>query len=159
MRWIILAPIVLLSWACSSSSDSGAQKKIAVPVKPAFPQPVEEAKRFPKANQVELRVVDHNLFGKDFLPGGTLAQYSRGKVKYQLFLGRAGSPNAAAIALGDWKNQMNGAKFVASFGGYFGSDGGKPVFAFTKGDAILGVVGLDQAEADTVAREFAAKVF
>jgi hypothetical protein len=50
------------------------------------------------------------------------------------------------------------AKFLPSFGGYFGMDGETPWFVFVKGRYLAGVVGLPQEEADLVARELAARI-
>jgi hypothetical protein len=151
---------ILLTGSCASPPTV---EKAAAPAKPQFPKPVDESKRFPKAGQLSVELIEPHLFAKDYLPGGNLASYQSGKLKYKLFLGKTASPTQAAIALGDWKNAMTSAKtsakFLASFGGYFGQSDGMPIFVFTKNAYILGVAGLDQEAADAVAREFAARVY
>ena len=96
--------------------------------------------------------------GKAFMPGGTVADYKKGAMEYQMFVARTPSPTDAAILLLDWKNALAGAKLVPSFGGYFGTDGGKPVFVFPKGSWIAGIVGLPEKQADAQARLLAAQL-
>ena len=50
-----------------------------------------------------------------------------------MFLAKTASPNAAAIALSDWRKTMTNPKLIASFGGYFGDDGGKADIRLHKG--------------------------
>jgi hypothetical protein len=115
----------------------------------------DESRKFPKANLVNTEVVAGKIMGKAFLPGGTLAHYRKGKVEYDMFAAKLASPTAAAIALSDYRSGMQKPVLVPSFGGYFGEDGGKPVFVFTKGAWVLGVRGLAQKEADLQARVLA----
>ena len=70
----------------------------------------------------------------------------------------SGSRRAAAFLLLDWKKALTGAHLLPSFGGYFGQDAGKPVFVFTKGAWIAGVVGLPEKDADREARGLAARL-
>ncbi|HKW97826.1 MAG TPA: hypothetical protein VJN43_08825 [Bryobacteraceae bacterium] len=103
-----------------------------------------------------MQLVDDHLLGKDFLPGGNLAEYrSKGKT-YQQFLIHAKSPEDAALLLFDFKNHLRDAKFLAHMGGYFGMDGAQPVYIFPKGPFLAGLVGLPEKEADPLARQFAA---
>ncbi|MBC7927291.1 MAG: hypothetical protein H7039_16705 [Bryobacteraceae bacterium] len=115
----------------------------------------DESRRFPKTGLIRTEVVDRQFMGKSFLPSGTVGHYKQGKTEYSLFVAKLASPTAAAIALSDWRKTMNGPKLIPSFGGYFGEDGGKPVFVFAKGPWIAGVKGLVQKEADLRARTLA----
>jgi hypothetical protein len=99
--------------------------------------------------------VDKELLGKKFMPGGTLAQYRKGMTEYDMFLARANNTTEAALVLPDWEHELTDSKFIPSFGGYFGRDQGRPVFVFTKGAWIVGVVGLPEKEADKEARKLA----
>lgn len=121
-------------------------------------KPADESVRFPGKNRVDVKVMDDHLLGKEFLPGGNLATYRKGNKEYQLFLIKAQNASEPALWLLDLKKQMVGAKLVAGFGGYFGQDGGKPLFAFTKNRYLAGVVGLPESEADAVSREFAVRI-
>jgi hypothetical protein len=128
-------------------------------VQPApIEKPADESRRFPQANLVSTAVVDSALLGKSFMPGGTLARYKKGKSEYQMFVARARSATDAAIKLSDWRSALTKPEFVASFGGYFGQDQGAPVFVFTKGEWIAGVVGLSRSDADAAARVLAARL-
>jgi hypothetical protein len=100
-------------------------------------------------------VVDKELLGKAFMPGGTLGQYRKGKTEYDVFVARAATSTDAALILPDWEHALTDAKFIPSFGGYFGHDAGRPVFVFTKGPWIAGIAGLPEREADRIARELA----
>ncbi len=143
-------------WLASCGSEP---PKIAVKPKvdPA-PAPVDEPRKFPKAGLLSVKLVPQELMGKDFMPGGNLGEYKQGSQTYRLFLAKAFTPDRAAILLLDYKNQLRDAKFVPTFGGYFGTDAGTPVFIFTKNTYLLGIVGLQEKEADSVARTFAGRV-
>ena len=105
-----------------------------------------------------MELVDDNLLGQEYLPGGNLASYENGGKSYQLFLTAFADNEKSAFALLDAQEALTEAKFVASFGGYYGLEGGTPWFVFGKGKHFAGVVGLPQDEADLVAREFAARI-
>ena len=92
------------------------------------------------------------------VPGGTVATYKRGAREYRVFVTKLKDPTTAAILLLDWKKALQGAKLVPSFGGYFGMDGGQPVFVFTKGAWMAGTVGLAEKEADAEGRVLAARL-
>jgi len=153
---VIVAVGLILS-GCGSepkpATTSGEQSKV---VQAPAAKPADESSRFPTASLADTKVVDTHLLGKDFMPGGTVAHYKKGKLEYDMFATKLASPNNAAILLPDWRKALEGAKFVASFGGYYGSDGGRPVFVFTKGAWLAGVVGLPEKDADMHARVLAA---
>ncbi len=153
MRAAAAAAFVLLA-ACNSAPPP-AKEQAAAP-EPARPK--DETRRFPLANQVTTELVTNHLFGKTFMPGGTLAHYKRGNTTYNMFIARSDSPTDAAILLLDWKKELQDAQLVPSFGGYFGKDRDTPVFVFPKGPWIAGITGLPQKEADTQARTLAAQL-
>ncbi|HTQ56053.1 MAG TPA: hypothetical protein VMI94_16410 [Bryobacteraceae bacterium] len=119
-------------------------------------KPADETRRFPLANRVNTEVVDKQLLGKSFMPGGTLAHYKKGKAGYRMFVARMPNAQEAAFLLLDWHKALAGAELIPSFGGYFGMDAGVPVFVFAKGTWIAGVAGLPKKEADLAARSLAA---
>lgn len=121
-------------------------------------KPKDESVRFPVKNRIETKVVDRELMGKKFMPGGTMARYKAAKGEYTMFVAEARSAADAPLILLDWKKAMPDAKLVPSFGGYFGKDGATPVFVFTKGKWIAGVAGLPQAQADAEARILAGRL-
>jgi hypothetical protein len=122
------------------------------------PKPADESRHFPKANLVNTKVVDKELLGKPFMPGGTLAHYKKGKSEYDMFLAKLPTPLDAAILLPDWNKALAGSKLIPSFGGYFGQDACRPVFVFSKGAWIAGVAGLPEKEADAAARTLAGQI-
>lgn len=152
---ILLAPVMAAALISCSSEPKPAQKAVTPA---AAPKPADESRRFPTADLVETKVIDRELAGKPFMPGGTLAKYRKGKTEYEMFVAKAPSATDAAIALSDWRKSMTDPKLVAAFGGYFGQDGGAPVFVFTKGDWIAGVRGLAEKQADVPARLLAARL-
>lgn len=103
-------------------------------------------------------MVDDQLLGKTFMPGGTLAHYKDGALEYDLFLAKTGSPTDAALLLLDWSKALAGSKLVPAFGGYFGDDAGRPVFVFAKGAWIAGIAGLSEKQADGPARLLANRI-
>ncbi|HYM13557.1 MAG TPA: hypothetical protein VEU62_22645 [Bryobacterales bacterium] len=121
-------------------------------------KPVDESRRFPLADQVSMTLVDNHLLGKDFLPGGNVAEYKRRGMTYQQFLIHSKSAEAAALLLFDFKSHLGGAQFLPHMGGYFGMDGATPVYLFQKGPYLAGLAGLPEKEADPLARQFAARL-
>ncbi len=153
----ILSIAMLLSFACSS-------EKVAERAAPAVPKPApaekpaDESAKFPEKNRLTVRIDDPHVLGKGMLPAGNVAVYKDKDVSYQLFLAKAKNPEAAAIMLFDLKNSLGVAKYVPSFGGYYGVDNGAPLFAFQKGSYVAGISGLLEKDADPIAREFAARI-
>jgi len=153
MRRCAIAVLGLALAGCSEPAREPPQKAVA-----PHPKPSDESRRFPMKNQVKIELVQDKLLDKDFLPGGNLAEYKlRGKA-YQQFLIRAEAADRAALLLFDFKNAMEGAKFVPHMGAFSGRDGGKPVYVLQKGPFLAGFVGLEEREAEALAREFAARL-
>lgn len=155
--------VLVLATACAVSLVScGSQPHPAPepPKKVEVPKPRDESRRFPQTNLIETKVVDRELMGKPFMPGGTLARYKKGKVEYEMFVAKLPTANDSAMLLPDWRTSLTGAKFVPSFGGYFGQDpnSARPVFVFCKNAWIAGVAGLPEKEADAQARTLASRL-
>jgi hypothetical protein len=144
--------ILIAMVACGGSVPEAPPQQVEAP------KPPDQSRRFPKDGQTAMELVNDNLLGKDFLPGGNLATYEKDGKTYQMFLIVSKTPDTAAALSFDAKEQLQDSKFVPSFGGYFGMDGETPWFIFSKTNHLLGVVGLPQEEADLVARDFAARV-
>jgi hypothetical protein len=119
---------------------------------------LDESRRFPQADLIATKHIDPHVMGKSFMPAGTVANYKKGKITYDMFLAKLPSPDAAAFLLLDWKKALAAAHLVPSFGGYFGQDGGRPVFVFSKGAWIAGIAGLAEKDADVQARALAARL-
>jgi hypothetical protein len=147
-----LAVLLVLATGCSSTVSRQSAAKVA---ETAAPPPADESIKFPQLNQVKMELVPDHLLGKDFMPGGNLGTYKLGKIEYQQFLGKYPDAQKAAFSLLDWQKTLKPAKYLAHMGGYFGNDGDRPVYVFTKGAWIAGLVGLPEAKADLLARQFA----
>ena len=153
MRTLPVAALVILLLSCDSKPS--APEPTPAPKVVSTPKPADESRRFPKANRLSTIVVDKELLGKRFMPGGTLGQYRKGKTEYEIFVARVATSTDAALLLPDWEHALTDAKFIPSFGGYFGRDAGRPVFVFTKGPWIAGIAGLPERDADRIARDLA----
>jgi len=149
-----VAALAAVLTACGpDSTPPAAPQKAAAPAPP--PAPANESRHLPKAGLVESHVVDRELLGKSFMPGGTLGHYKIGGKEFDMFIARMPTAQDAAFLLPDWNKALANATLVPSFGGYFGDDGGRPVFVFPKGVWIAGVAGLPQKDADLQARALA----
>jgi hypothetical protein len=151
MRPAPLSILAILLISCSSPPKPA----VTEPVKAEAPKPSDESAVFSKPNLAETKVVDKELLGKAFMPGGTLAHYKKGKKEYDMFVARLPTPTDAALLLLDWHKALADSKLVPSFGGYFGQDAGRPVFVFSKGAWIAGIAGLPEKEADLEGRTLA----
>ena len=156
-RLLAVAAAAALLAACGASPDGAnavaPQKKIAVP-----PKPPDESRYLPRTDQVSTEVIADHLLGKAFMPGGTLGHYRNGKAEYEMFVRKLDSPLDAAVLLPEWQKALKAAKLVPAFGAYFGDDGGRPVFVFTKGAWIAGIAGLNEKQVDLPARSLAASL-
>jgi hypothetical protein len=135
-----------------------AEKKAEAPVKKKKPAVADDTHHFPAEGRVEAKTVEDRLLGREFLPGGNVAHYKRGKQEFDMFLIRTSMPEAAALLLYDYKKRMENPKLIAHFGGFYGKEGGQMVFVFAKGRWLAGVVGLPEKDADMAARELAARL-
>ncbi len=157
MRIPALLTVLLSALLVSCGSDPKPAPAAEAPKK-AAPKIFDEWRRFPKENLIDTKVVQTNLMGKPFMPGGTLARYKKGKVEFEMFLAEFPTADDAAIASLDWKKALDDSKLVPSFGGAFGKDAGRPVFVFPKNKWIAGIAGLPEKEADTLARVLAGQI-
>ncbi len=146
------ALLIVLATGCSSTVTQAPPAKTSEAV---APPPADQSIKFPQLNQVKMELVPNHLLGKDFMPGGNLGTYRLGKIDYQQFLGKFPDAQKAAFSLLDWQKTLKPAKYLAHMGGYFGNDGDRPVYVFVKGVWIAGFVGLPEAQADVLARQFA----
>jgi hypothetical protein len=155
IRGFVSALALVFLFSCGAPTQAPvAEKKELRPVV----KPPDETRRFPSTNRVKIEIVDDHLLGKDFLPGGNLAEYEKDGKKYQQFLINRDSPDHATFLMMDFKDKLRDAKFLGHFGGYFGYDGDTPVLLFPRNNFLAGIAGLPQEEADMVARDFAARL-
>ncbi len=150
----IVAAAMLLS---GCGGGEAPKKSAAAPVKKR-PAVADETHRFPAEGRIEAKVVEDHVLGREFLPGGNVARYRRGKQEFEMFLIRNRVPEAAALLLYDYKKRMENPKLIPHFGGFYGKEGGRMVFVFAKGPWLAGVAGLPEKDADLAARELAARL-
>lgn len=141
--------------ACSSSAPRRSAPETKAQPAPENPPIKDQAIKFPQQNLVKMELVPAHLLGKSFMPGGNLATYKSGKLQYQQFLGQMSDSQQAAFLLLDWQKALTPAQYLAHMGGYYGNDAGRPVYVFVKGAWVAGIVGLPEAKADLLARQFA----
>ena len=140
---LALSAVATLTISCSSPPSAPPES----PKQAEAPRPADESRRFPGADLVDTKIVEKELMGHAFMPGGTLATYKSGKSTYNMFLAKFPSASEAAFHLLDWNKALANSHLVPSFGGYFGEDAGRPVFVFAKGAWIAGVAGLPEKAA------------
>ena len=117
---------------CACGGAPPKEQPQAAPA-PAAAKPVDESRRFPLADRTSLHLVDDHVLGKDFLPGGNVAEYRRKGKTYQQFLVRSTSAESAALLLFDFKGHLKDAKYLAHMGGYFGHGRRNPGLHVPKG--------------------------
>ncbi|HEY3742939.1 MAG TPA: hypothetical protein VGL53_23995 [Bryobacteraceae bacterium] len=155
MKPLLCLTVLLLS-GCSNPTPPAA-----APVA-KHAAPTDESRKMQPEHRVSSEVVADHLFDREWLPGGTVGHYKNGAKQWDLVLIKSDSSATAADWLLDYKKELDGSKLIPSFGGFFGTETqgkykGRPVFIFTKNDWLAAVVGLPQADADAVARVFAAR--
>jgi hypothetical protein len=156
--WLYLPGLAVLLAGCSSPTPPSA----AVEPVSKHAAPSDESRKMQPENRTSSELIADHIFERQWLPGGTVGHYKKGAQRFDLVLVKCGSPQNAAEWLLDYKKELEGAKLVPSFGGFFGTETlgnykGRPVFIFTKGEWLAAVAGLPQSDADRVARVFAAR--
>ncbi len=142
--------------ALAAAASCGSPEQGAAPESEQAVAPVEEIRdqthRFHKEGLVESMVVEDNLAGKDFMPGGNFAAYEKDGKTYQVFFTLRRNADVAMFLSMDYKEILSEAKFIPHFGGYFGMDGETPTFIFQKGKYLIGITGLELEDADQAGR-------
>lgn len=156
--WLLAAAAISVLAGCSSAPPPAPSKSPSEAPSAAATLPKDETFRFPAEDRVETHVVANHMLNQTFLPGGTMAHYKNGKTEYDLFVTQFPSATDAAIALANLEGSLQGAKLIPTFGGYFGTDAGRPAFIFPKDTWIAGVIGLPEKEADPIARTLASRL-
>ena len=151
-----LGPALLFFFLLACGGAPAPPETAAAP-EPA-PPPRDESRRFPKEGLVSTSVVEDHVLGRDFLPPGNVAEYSRDGKTYTLFLIMMPTEEKAVFLDYDIKEQLTDPVFVADFGGFFGTLDGEPWFVFPRKRAVAGIVGLSQEEAHEVGRVFAGQL-
>jgi len=150
-RRLALSAVFAIACGCGGAPPRANQYSIRL-------MPPDESRRFPLADQVSATLVDDHILGKDFLPGGNVAEYRRKGKSYRQFLMHVKTNEDAALLMFDFKGHLREPKYLPHMGGYFGMDGATPVYLFQKGPFLAGFAGLPEKEADSLARQFAARL-
>ena len=152
MRFAAAIFMSALLTACSSAPGPGATA--------AAPPPAvnDNSPMLPLTARTATAVVPNHLLGFSKLPGGTVGDYESGGRKYQLFIIETPSNQDAALMLMDAKAGMRDTELIPWMGGYFGTDGTRPIYVFPKLKYLAGVVGLPKDDADPIARVLAARL-
>ena len=148
----VLAAVLAIA-ACGSPEEeiTPESKQAAAPAE----QIRDETHRFHKTGLIEAKVVDNNLGGKDFMPGGNLAEYEQDGKKYQVFFTLRRNNEQAMFLSMDYRDILGDHKFVPHFGGFYGMDGETPTLVFQKQKYVIVVAGLELADADQAGRMIA----
>lgn len=154
-RSALLASLALLG-ACGS--DKPAAKGPERPALPDLPNAIAEDVRFPSAGREGVSVVPAPLLGMEVLASGNLANYSKGNKQWKLFTIRCRNATQAGSYLFTIKGQLKDPKFIASYGGYFASTPQGGLLVFAKNQYVGGIVGLEEAEAIEIGKQFGARL-
>ena len=147
-----LFTLALALAACSPAPE----KKATVVEAPAPDVPVKDHRLLlPAEHQISATMVRSHILDNKALPGGSLGEYEAQGRKYQLFIIESTTAQNAAFLMLDFKDTLKNPVYIAYMGGYFGEPA---VYVFAKGKFLAGVVGLNQAMADPIARELAARL-
>ena len=148
----VLAIPLLFALACGSpEQEPGAVQKASTPTE----QIRDQTHLFRKDGLVEAKVVDSNLGGKDFMPGGNLAVYEKDGKRYQVFFTLRRNADRALLLSMNYRDTLDNQEFVPAYGGFFGMDGGTPTLIFQKQKYVVAVTGLKLEDADQAARMIA----
>ncbi len=141
--------LTLAFGGCSSSEPP--ESAAAAPERPAE-QIRDETHRFHKDGLVRSEVIQDKLGGKDFMPGGNYAEYSKDGKQYSVaFTLRSNADQAMFLSM-DYRDALKDSKFIPHFGGFFGMDGDTPTLVFQKDKYVVAVSGLELEDADQASR-------
>lgn len=154
MTVLILSLALLVAAGCSGPAPepAPAEKLAAAPAERIR----DETHKFHKTGLVEARVVESNLGGKDFMPGGNLAEYEKDGKKYQVFFSLRRNAQQATFLATDYRDILSDTKYISQFGGFFGMDGETPTLVFPRNRYVIVIAGLDFEDADMAGRMIAA---
>ena len=146
---LFLLGMALILSSCGSSTeetgDTAEQQRPAEEVR-------DETYRFNKDGLVEAQVVQNNLCGKEFMPGGNSADYDKGGKQYQVCFTLRRNADLAMFLSMDYRDALTDPKFIPHFGGFYGMDGETPTLIFQKNKYVVVIAGLELDDADQAGR-------
>jgi hypothetical protein len=125
---------------------------------PKHTPPTDLRTKFPQAGLTRMEMVADHLLGKEYLPGGNIADYNTNVGVYQMFLIKEKDTTKAANLILDWRATHTDLQYMPTIGAYYGLDNGTPVYLFSKGLFVGGLVGLDANDANLQALGLAARL-
>jgi len=152
MRSLICA-LAITVCGCSSAPNTAPKAE----TQPA-PRIKDNTSMLPVNSRTGTHVVQDHILDIPKLPGGTIGDYKAGGKEFQLFIVDCSDNQAAAFALLDAKAALQTPEYISYMGGYFGSDGKRPLYVFSKLHYLAGVAGLPKDEADPIARVLASRL-
>ena len=153
---LILLGMSLILGSCGSSpEDTGAAAEQAAEQQKPAEEIRDETHRFHKDGLVEAKVVENNLCGKDFMPGGNFAEYNKGGKQYQVCFTLRRNADVAMFLSMDYRDALPDPKFIPHFGGFYGMDGETPTLIFQKNKYVVVITGLELDDADQAGRMIA----
>ena len=153
---IFACAVALILVGCGSSPVGAGAKTEAQPV-PAAPVR-DHTSMLPINNRTGAKVVADHILDQPKFPGGTLGDYKAGGKEFQMFIIDTADNQAAAFLLLDAKSIMQNPEYISYMGGYFGIDGKRPLYVFSRLHYLAGVAGLPKDEADPIARVLASRL-
>lgn len=117
----------------------------------------DESNLFPSAGRVATQVYPDLMMNKQFLPGGTMAEFTaaNGAGEYREFLVHLADGRNASFMLQDYKKVLQNPTYEADKAACFGTDDGQPTYVFARGPYLAGIVGLPKDRAEAAAKELA----
>jgi len=145
--------------ACAAAQQPEFKKRPTEPAHETPSAPIRDQSRtLPTRGLKHSGIVLDHVAGISKLPGGTVGDYENGGRNYQIFIIDARADQQAAFMLLDVKGVLKDPEYLASFGGYFGTESSRPVFVFAKQRFLAGIVGLPKEQADPIARTLASRL-
>ena len=152
---ILLGTALVLGSCGPSTEDSGPASEQAAEQKRPAEEIRDETYRFNKEGLVEAKVVEDNLCGQEFMPGGNFAEYEKGGKRYQVCFTLRRNADAAMFLSMDYRDALSDQKFVPHFGGFYGMAGETPTLVFQKNRYLVVIAGLELEDADQAGRVIA----
>ena len=149
---ILLGTALMLGSCGPGTEESGPASEQAAAQKTPAEEIRDETYRFHKEGLVEAKVVQDNLCGQDFMPGGNFAEYDKGGKKYQVCFTLRRNADAAMFLSMDYRDALSDQKFVPHFGGFYGMVGETPTLIFQKNRYLIVIAGLELEDADQAGR-------
>jgi hypothetical protein len=143
---------VLLAAGCSTQSTEAKSQS------PKTATTKDESDLFPSAGRLATQVYPDHMMNKQFLPGGTMAEFQGDKGEYREFLVHLANGRNASFLLQDYKQSLRNTTELPDKAALFGTDDGQPTYVFVRGPYLAGIVGLPEDQARAVAKEWSDKL-